>query len=74
MKRFSVYVKIKGKYTEILLAEGVQFNNENIAIHEFLTSTILILDNIDSVYSHYSIIGTIRINWLDVNIYDKKIN
>ena len=28
MKRFSVYVKIKGKYTEILLAEGVQFNNE----------------------------------------------
>ena len=52
MRRFSVYVKIKGKYTEILLAEGVQFNNENIAIHEFLTSTILILDNIDSVYNH----------------------
>lgn len=74
MKRFLVYVIIKDKYSELLIAEGVQFNNDNIAIHEFLTTTILILDNIDSIFKHYSSIGNVRINWLDVNIYEKKIN
>lgn len=74
MKRFLVYIKIKGKYAESLIAEGVEFNNENVALHEFLTTTILILEGIDTIYKHYKVIGKVRIKWLDLDYFKEIIH
>ncbi len=74
MKRFYVYVRMYNTNNEKLVAEGVEFNNENIALHEFLTQTILILDSIKSVSKHYSSVGEILIEWIDFDEYETKIH
>ena len=74
MKRFYVYVRMYNTNNEKLVAEGVEFNNENIALHEFLTQTILILDSIKSVSKHYSQVGEILIEWIDFDEYETKIH
>jgi hypothetical protein len=74
MKRFIVYIKLKGKYAESLVAEGIEFNNHNVALHEILTTTILVLDGIDSIYKHYKVIGKVRIKWIDLDYYEEIIH
>jgi|688.fasta_scaffold1275317_1 hypothetical protein len=74
MRRFIVYIKLRKKYVESIVAEGVEFTNENIALHEFLTTTILILDSMESIYKHYEPLGKIRIKWLDFDNFDKKVH
>lgn len=74
MKRLLVYIKSSGHYTENLIAEGVEFNNENIALHEFLTTTILILDDVNSIYKHYGVLGKVRLRWIDFGNNEKNIH
>lgn len=74
MKRFLVYIKLKGKYAESCVAEGIEFNNENVALHEFLTTTILILDGVDSIYKHYKAVGKVRLKWIDLGFYEEIIH
>lgn len=74
MKRFIVYIKLNKKYVESIVAEGVQFSNENVSLHEFMTTTILILDSIDSIYKHYEPLGKIRLKWLDFDSFEKIIH
>jgi hypothetical protein len=74
MKRLLVYVKFSGEPVENLIAEGVEFNNENIALHELLTTTILVLDNTESIYKHYKVLGRVRIKWIDFDDLGKNIH
>lgn len=74
MRRFIVYIKLRKKYVESIVAEGVEFTNENIALHEFLTTTILILDSMESIYKHYEPLGKIRVKWFDFDNFDKKVH
>lgn len=74
MKRLLVYIKFSGGHIENLVAEGVEFNNENIALHELLTKTILVLDNVESIYKHYKVLGRVRVKWMDFDQFEKNIH
>lgn len=74
MRRFIVYIRLKKKFVDNIVAEGIEFSNENVSLHEFLTNTILVLDSIDSIEKHYNPIGKIRIQWLDLDLFEKKIH
>lgn len=60
--------------TEVCVAEGVQFSSENIALYEYLTKTILILDSIDAIKEHYETVGEINVQWVDLLTYKKNIH
>lgn len=60
--------------TEVCVAEGVQFSSENIALYEYLTQTILILDSIDDIKEHYETVGEVNVQWVDLLMYKKNIH
>jgi|LakMenEpi03Aug12_release.lakeMendotaPanAssembly.Ray.scaffolds.fasta_scaffold585797_2 hypothetical protein len=74
MKRFVVYVRFFNTDVERAIAEGVEFNNENIALHEFLTKTILVINSIKEISKHYSAIGDVVIEWLDYDEFYNRIH
>ena len=74
MKRFYVYIKFFNTDVERVVAEGVEFSNENVALHEFLTKTILILDSIKAICKHYSSAGDVVIEWVDFDEFNGKIH
>lgn len=74
MRRFIVYIRLKRKYVDSIVAEGIEFSNENVSLHEFLTNTILVLDSVDSIEKHYKPLGKIRIQWLDIDNFEKNIH
>lgn len=75
MQRFYVYLRLKGVNSrETAIAEGVRFSNGNITMFEYITSTISILDGVDSIKNHYDVVGIPRIEWLDFDKEVLKIN
>jgi hypothetical protein len=74
MHRFLVYMIIEGKSDEICIAEGIQFTNDNLAVYEYLSQTILILDSIEALIKHYSSVGEVNIEWVDLLTYKKNIH
>lgn len=74
MKRFYIYIRFLDSDVEKAVAEGVEFSNENVALHEFLTKTILILDSIKAISKHYSSVGDVFIEWVDFDEFNGKIH
>ena len=74
MRRFYVYVRLFDTNIEKAVAEGVEFSNENVALHEFLTKTILILDSIRAISEHYSSTGDVIIEWVDFGEFGRNVH
>lgn len=74
LHRFLVYITIEKTNAERCVAEGVQFSNESVALYEYLTKTILILDSIDAIIGHYEEVGEANIQWVDLLTYKKNIH
>lgn len=70
--RFLVYMVLEKTNSEVCVAEGVQFSNESVALYEYLTQTIVILDSTDAIIEHYDLVGEATIRWIDLLTY--KIN
>jgi hypothetical protein len=67
-------MKLKNISHETIIAEGIEFSNENVALNEFATVSILILDCVDSIHKHYESIGKIQIKWIDSELFEKIIH
>ncbi len=74
MKRFIVYMETDKDYEETVIGEGIEFSNENVAVFEFLTSTILILDSTEFISKHYETVGNVKIKWIDYDLFQKIIH
>lgn len=74
MYRFYVFIDIDGNILPTCIAEGVEFSNESIALFEYSTDTILVLNSTKQLENHYKPIGEVKIEWIDVDSDSKKIN
>ena len=56
------------------MGEGIEFTNESIALFEYSTDTILVLNSIKQLQNHYKSLGEAKIEWVDIDSDSKKIN
>lgn len=74
MYRFYVFINIDGDILPDCIGEGIEFSNESIALFEYSTDTILVLNSIKYLQNHYKLLGDVKIEWVDVDLNSKKIN
>lgn len=74
MYRFYVFIYTKDNILGECMGEGIEFTNESIALFEYATDTILVLNSVKQLENHYKSFGEVKIEWIDIDSDAKKIN